>query len=173
MKTKTGYKLCRIKNGKLFPLYVNATEEFPLNQWIEAIEGKRKDNGKVKSRLGDLAYRPGLHLTDIPFTDWIGKRQEDGTLAMKPDTVWVECLYIADINYTPIARENGWRNGRWARQRAQLDYIPKGGFYTYYTNSKQKSPWIITSSMMITRILSNEDVARICRENGVEPQKVA
>ncbi len=173
METKVGYKLCRIKNGKLFPLYVLSNEEFPLHEWIFAKEGERKESGKVKSKLGELAYRPGLHLTDIPFTDWIGKRQPDGTLAMKPDTVWVEVVYNAEHNYTPEARENGWRAGRWARQRAQLDRIPQEGFYYYFTNSKQERPWIIASEMYITRILSNEDVAEICRENGIEPQKIA
>lgn len=173
MKTRKGYKLCRMKHGELFAMFVNANKPFPIGEWIYAEEGERKDNGKVKSRLGDLAYRPGFHITDLPFTDWIGKRMEDGTLAMKPGTVWVEVEYCVDKNYNPEARERGWRGGRWARQRAQLDYIPKGGFYDYYTNSKQEYPWHICGEMRVIRIVPNDEVATICRAHGVEPQKVA
>lgn len=52
-----GYKLFRTKNGKLYPLYVLANKETPVGEWIEAECGEMSENRKVKSRLGELAYR--------------------------------------------------------------------------------------------------------------------
>ena len=52
------YKLLRIRNGKLYPLYVNTEEETPIGVWLKAKPGERTKNGKVKSKLGPLAFRP-------------------------------------------------------------------------------------------------------------------
>lgn len=44
MKTAKGYKLFRIlksQPGKLFPLYVYATEEIPIGEWLKAKEGQK------------------------------------------------------------------------------------------------------------------------------------
>lgn len=59
-----GYKLFRTKNGKLYPLYVLTNKETPVGKWIEAECGEMSENGKVKSKLGELAYRAGWHLND-------------------------------------------------------------------------------------------------------------
>lgn len=167
------YKLFRIKNNQLYPLYVLADKPTPMNEWLDAEEGIRTEDGKVKSKLGRLAYRPGWHVTTVPFTDWIGKKMPDGTLAQKPDTVWCEVEYSADINYNDEARENGWRNGRWAAQRAYLKHIPENGYYFYRTNSKQVDPWIICGRIKVTKILTHEEVKAICNEHGIEAQEVA
>ena len=88
MKT---YKLFRMKNGGLYPLYVFANEEMPIGEWLYAKVGEKADETHVKSRLGALSLRPGYHSTETPFTDWIGERQADGTLAQKKETVWCGC----------------------------------------------------------------------------------
>lgn len=55
------YKLLRIKkDGKLYPLYVNADTPTPLGVWLEAECGELTSDGKVKSKLGHLSYRPRL-----------------------------------------------------------------------------------------------------------------
>ena len=59
------YKLFRLKHGKLYPLYVNANKPTPLGIWLVAEVGERTPDGKVKSRLGKLAYRPGWHSGDM------------------------------------------------------------------------------------------------------------
>lgn len=62
------YKLFRVKkteSGKIFPLFVDADNETPMNIWVNA------KCGKVKSRLGELAFRPGWHLSDIPYVTHI------------------------------------------------------------------------------------------------------
>ena len=152
------YKLFRTKNGKLYPLYVDATTEQPIGEWLCAIVGNKADETHVKSRLGPLSLRPGYHSTKIPFTDWIGKKQADGTLAQKPDTVWCECE--VEGNQLNVTNRYG--------SRELLD-----GWYFFRTNSKQKEPWIISNKLKINRVLSNDEVAEICRSKGIEPQRVA
>lgn len=151
----TGYKLFRKKNGKLYPLYILANEEIPMGVWLEAEEGPRNERGKVKGKM-ELAFRPGWHIA--------GTKPEAPQIKMKPDLVWCEVQYLTHLNYNPVARENGWRNGRWAAVRACLDYIPRGGFYTYKTNAKQTEPWVICGEMKVVRELTEEEVKALCAE---------
>ena len=82
MKT---YKLFRIRNGKLYPLYVEASREMIVGEWLNAGVGALVDETHVKASGcgGKLALRPGFHSTLVPFTDWIGKKMADGTLAQR------------------------------------------------------------------------------------------
>ena len=154
------YKLFRIKNNKLYPLYVEADREMELGKWLDAEVGEKIDDTHVKAKGcgGSLSLRPGWHSTKIPFTDWIGKRQPDGTLAQRPDTVWCECevegkqLEVTD-RYGSRELLNGW--------------------YYFKTNSKQVDPWIISNKIKVNRMLSNEEVVDICKSFGVEAQKIA
>ena len=154
------YKLFRIKNDKLYPLYVEADREMEIGKWLEAGVGEKKDDAHVKARGcgGSLALRPGFHSTAVPFTDWIGKRQEDGTLAQRKDTVWCECEVIGkqlEVTDRYGSREllNGW--------------------YYYKTNSKQKDSWIISNKIKVNKILTADEVNEICKANGINPQKIA
>lgn len=154
------YKLFREKNGKLYPLYVEADREMELGKWLDAGTGEKVDDTHVKAKGcgGKLSLRPGFHSTQIPFTDWIGERQEDGTLAQRKGTVWCECEVIGDqIEVT---------------SRYGLRELPNG-WYFFRTNSKQIDPWIISNKLKINKKLTNNEVAEICRANGKEPQKVA
>lgn len=170
MNTQKGYKMFRIKDGKLFPLYVLANKETPIGEWLDAEIGPMV-NGKVKSKLGKLAFRPGWHIAEIPNSPWIGKKTKNGELVRRSDNVWCEVEYHTDKNYQPEARENGWRAGKWASQRAYLKHIPVGGYYKFRTNTNG-DVWIISGEIKVNRILSDEEVNRICRENGVIPQRV-
>jgi hypothetical protein len=154
------YKLFRIKNGKLYPLYVEAQKEIPLGKWLKAGCGEIVDETHVKASGcgGRLRLRSGYHCTEIPVTDWIGKKAADGTLVQRLDTVWCEC----EVDGKQI--ESMTRNG--------YDICPKDSWYYFKTNTKQKRPWIIADKIKINRILSNEEVGDICRENGVEPQRL-
>ena len=156
----TTYKLFRVKNNKLYPLYVEADREVELGKWLEAEVGEKIDETHVKAKgcSGRLSLRPGWHSTKIPFTDWIGKRQPDGTLAQRPDTVWCECevegkqLEVTD-RYGSRELLNGW--------------------YYFKTNSKQVDPWIISNKIKVNKVLTNEEVIDICKSFGVEAQKIA
>lgn len=157
MKT---YKLFRIKDGKLYPLYVEANKEMKIGKWLSASVGEKVDETHVKAKGcgGKLSLRPGFHSTEIPFTNWIGKKMEDGTLAQRADTVWCECE--VDGKQIEVKEKNGLRE------------LPNGWYY-FKTNSKQERPWIISDKIYINKILSNDEVKEICNSFGIEPQRLA
>ena len=152
------YKLFRVKDNKLYPLYVEATREMEIGKILNAQVGEKVDDTHVKARgcSGKLSLRPGFHSTLIPFTDWIGKKTDEG-LVQRKDTVWCECEVMG--NEIEVTERNGLRT------------LPNG-WYKFKTNSRQKDPWIISNKIKINKILSNEEVRRICREQGVEAQAV-
>lgn len=156
MKT---YKLFRVRNGKLFPLYVEADKEIEMGKWLTAESGEKADGTHVKSKLGPLSLRPGWHSTFIPFTDWIGKKMPDGTLAQKPDTVWCECE--VNGNQVECKEKHGFRS---------LNY---DGWYLFKTNSKQRDPWIISTQIKINKILDRSEIEEICLSNGIVAQAMA
>ena len=45
------YKLFRMRNGKLFPLYVEAKREIPVGEWLTARVGEKVDETHVKASL--------------------------------------------------------------------------------------------------------------------------
>ena len=156
MKT---YKLFRIKKGKLFPLYVEANREMEVGKWLRAESGEKADETHVKSKLGALSLRPGFHSTHIPFTDWIGKKMPDGTLAQRPDTVWCEC----EVKGDEIE----------CKDRYGFRELQRDKWYYFRTNSKQKDPWIISDWLKINKILSRNEVFQICKANGIVAQVMA
>ena len=83
MEKMKAYKLMRLSKehkGKIYPLFVNANYEIVLHRWLQAECGEQKDNGKVKSRLGDLCFRPGWHMSDIPYAPHIGRKGATGDI---------------------------------------------------------------------------------------------
>lgn len=93
------YKLFRLKHGKLYPLYVNANKPTPLGVWLDAEAGERTSDGKVKSRLGKLAYRPGWHSGDMPVALHIGEKK---SLAMLSQAIAHPSRYGVNAKSKPI-----------------------------------------------------------------------
>lgn len=155
------YKLCKKKNGKYYPLYVNTDKEFILGEKYYATPGTRLDNGKVKSSIGPLAYRPGIHLSDISLADHIGKRGDNGELLRRTDTAWLECEVSNTVDYTDEAKKN---------PNKCLDDIPYNGFYWFNTNTQAKANWIIADSIIPIREISREEEIDICHAAGFEAQ---
>ena len=152
----TTYKLFRIREGRLFPLYVEHTREMEIGVWLDARIGELADATHVKSRGGSpLSLRPGFHSTKVPFTDWIGKKGPDGRLYQRKDTVWCECEVEGDVE-TVVGR-NGLRR------------LPKDWYY-FKTNSRQQCAWIISNRILIKRILTRSEVEAICRAHGLNAQ---
>ena len=151
------YKLFRTRDGKLYPLYVEADKEMDIGVWLDANVGQLVDKTHVKAKGcgGKLSLRPGFHSTAIPFTDWIGKRGKDGTLKQRANTVWCECEISG--NEVNVTNPHGLRT------------LPDG-WYRYKTNSRQKDPWFISSRLKINRILSHKEVIEICAEYGIVAQ---
>ena len=152
MKT---YKLLRLIRGKLYPLYVNANQEMPTDQWIDAEVGQLADENHVRSRLGPLALRPGFHSCEVPFTDWIGRKGRDGKLYQRQETVWCECE--VDGKRLQVNERRGLRT------------IPQGWYY-FRTKPGQLFPWVISGSILIRRILRRSEVEALCDANGVQAQ---
>ena len=169
------YKLFRVKSGRLYPLYVLSNQEVPLGVWLQAQSGERLPSGKVKAKLGKgLAYRPGWHCSDIPLATHIGRKDAAGNIvSMHPDTVWAEVEYADGISYAMEAQANGMRGAKFNPQKACLDHIPVGGFYRYKTNHRMLGEWIISGAILVRRVLTDAEVAQICRAQGCEPQRRA
>ena len=167
-----GYKLFRMKEGKLYPLYVLANKETPVGKWIEAECGEMSENGKVKSRLGELAYRAGWHLNDeVPYVSHIYSIH-NGKKYLKDGCVWTEVEYADEVNYQEEANKNGMhKNGKFVPRDAYLRVIPKNGYYRYKTSPNMTGEWIISGSIRINRIMSDEEVYKMCIDAGYEPLK--
>lgn len=170
---KTAYKLFRVskKNkGKLYPLFVDTSNSIPIGIWLEAKEGEKNGNGKVKSKLGPLCFRPGWHLSDIPLAIHIGVKGESGNIEfMHPEYVWCECEYDDSINYQEIANKKGTRNNKIIPKFAYLDYVPKNGYYRYKTSPSMLGEWIISGNIKVIKILNDNEVATILKESGYAP----
>ena len=168
------YKLFRVskKNkGSIYPLFVNADKEVPIGEWIEAECGETNDKGKVKSKLGSLCFRPGWHLSDIPYAPHIGRKGTSGEIEfINENYVWCECIYSDHINYQNIANENGRnKKGVIIPRMAYLKEVPYNGYYRYKTNPNMYEDWIISGSIKVIRILSDYEVNEILIQNKIKP----
>lgn len=173
-KTNVAYKLFRVKKsepGKLFPLFVDADNETPIGIWVNAKCGERNENGKVKSKLGGLCYRPGWHLTDIPYVQHIGVKGDSGEIEfLNPNHVWCECEYSNEIDYQEEANFNGTnKKGIVIPKNAYLTHVPENGYYTYKTNPNMFGAWMITGAIKVNRVLTDEEVREICSNYGINP----
>lgn len=172
--TVKAYKLFnRGKDGNLYPLYVNNKEPVPVGQWLEAKSGPMVSGGKVKSKLGPLAYRPGWHSGDLPVAHHIGGKSDPK--ASKPDyrpegQVWAEVEVPNDVDWQSVANERAKRNkkGEVIPNTAHItDQVPYGGHYRYKTNANMTGNWIISGNMKVNRVLSDDEVKAINDAAGV------
>ena len=180
-RTETAYKLFKMKPsqpGKLFPLFVEAGNAIPTGVWLDARAGREGPPSKtgvrrVKSKLGDLSYRPGWHAGDVPLATHIGAKGKDGRIwARKDDEVWVEVEVAADDGgrYQAMANENGRRgDGTVSAAKADIKEMPVDGMYRYKTNPNMTGEWIISGSMKINRVLTEDEVNALVQEAGLEP----
>ena len=167
------YKQFRIdKSGNLHPLFVFANETIPIGEWITAKEGERTENGKVKSKLGPLAYRPGWHLSEAPYAPHIGIKENGRVKYMRPDTVWAECEVFDQEDWNYHAFTCGWRNGKHYPQKACLDHLPINGWYWFTTNPNAFGRWLIAHKIKVLRVLTDAEVEDICwNQFGVHSQQ--
>lgn len=178
-KTITAYKLFRVDpkhKGELFPLFVDANNPTPTGVWLDAEEGPTvvdgKGNVKVKSKLGNLAYRPGWHLGDIPLATHIGVRGKSGEIEfMNPYHVWAEAEVAADVDYQDEANKNGINpnTGKINKAKADIKHLPVNGYYRFKTNPNMTGEWIITGAIKINRILTDKETADILARHGYKP----
>lgn len=171
--TVKAYKLFRVHEkhpGKLFPLFVDANTPVEMNKWVDAKEGEMS-NGKVKSKIGALAYRPGWHAGDFPVATHIGEKSHPSLTA--PDQrpanhVWAEVEMPNDVDWQSVANQRGLNaQGKVVPVKAHItDQIPMGGHYRYKTNPNMTGSWLIGGSMKVNRVLTDREVDRINRGTG-------
>ena len=149
------YKLFRMKEGRLYPLFVETGREMKMGIWLEAGVGELVDPTHVKSKLGPLALRPGFHSTEVPFTDWIGKRQ-GGVLVQRQGTVWCEC---------EVDGQQEHPSERYGKRTLPEDW------YYFRTKPNQPFPWIISNRIKIMRVLDHAEVEAVCQAHGIVAQK--
>jgi hypothetical protein len=172
--TVKAYKLFRVHKdhpGKLFPLFVDANTPVEMNKWVDAKEGEMKGN-KVKSKIGDLAYRPGWHAGDLPIATHIGEKSDPSKTA--PDRrpanhAWAEVEMPDDVDWQSEATKRGTNaQGKVVPVKAHItDQIPKGGHYRYKTNPNMTGNWLIGGSMKVNKVLSDAEVERINNKAGM------
>ena len=188
-KTGIGYKVFVLKNGQLYPpMVANPNGEgTPIGVWLDAdaapVAGTSKTGrpqvkagGKgTQGGSGQLAYRPGWHLGEIPYALQFNRKDENGERTLFPNNfVWAEVEYADDVDYNDEARKEGTNaSGKYQHSLAGLKHVPTDGSYKYRTNPDPRTdPWIITGAMRVNKILSREEVDELVRKAGREPQPI-
>ena len=188
-KTAVGYKVFYVKDGKLYPPMVKNPGgcDTPINVWLDASAGEISSYSKTgrpqiekggegtHCSKGELAYRPGWHLGDVPIARQFEKVNPlNGKKELFPsEFVWAECEYACDVDYQNEAMKNGYtENGSFRHSYAGLQKVPENGCYRYRTNPDPTTEeWIITGKIKVKRILSDREVDELCLKAGKKPQK--
>lgn len=190
-KTGKAYKVFRVKNGKLYPPMVanKDNKDTPIGVWLDAEEGEfaglsKTGRPQVKSTgSGNLAYRPGWHLGDVPRAKQFDRlNKETGEYEFPKDFVWAECDYAMDVDYQKDADARGYertkiddegnvvtyKSDKYQHSLAGLNRLPSKGYYRYRTNPNPDTvPWVITGQMKVNRLLSDAEVNDILKSKGI------
>lgn len=185
VSTVKAYKMFKKdKDGNLHPLFVKMGDKkpLPIGEWTKAEAGElNPKTGKVKSSLGDLAYRPGFHAGDTPSATHIGGKVDPETGlrvkgSMKPNIrednqVWAEVEMPADVDWQSVADSRAvlTKKGTPDPKTAHItDEVPFGGYYRYKTNPNMQGNWLISGQMKINRVLDDDEVMAINEAAGMQ-----
>lgn len=152
MKTGTGYKLFEFKDGNLYPLFIDKANRVPAGKWIPA------ENHPTKG----FAKRPGWNIGLIPDAPWL--KSANGKYKSrfaKGERVWCEVDYCAAIDYQKQAESEP--------KKCFTDRIPEDGYYTF--RECGKGDWIISGSIRVNKILSEEERQTILQGMNYDEQK--
>ena len=137
------------------------------------------DGSKAKY-ITALAYRPGWHAADLPYFPQGGKQDPESNYGYvhRSNQVVFECELSANKDYTETARSQAKAynsDGKFVVRNADLQYMPKDGYYQYTTNQflkdEDKGHWYIGGAMKINRALTQEECDTILKENGKAVQE--
>lgn len=178
-KIGKGYKLFRVKSGKLYPPMVANPDnaDTPIGIWIDASEGEfagysKTGRKRVKSTgSSTLSYRPGWHMSDTPIApQFYRTNKETGEKEFPKDFVWAECEYVMDVDYQDEAMKSGFtKSGKFQHSLAGLQKVPENGYYLYRTNPNPNTfPWIITGAIRVLRVLDDFEVSDILKSKSID-----
>lgn len=196
-KTRIGYKVFELIDGKLYPPMVGNLDENgnPVDKatdkarsaptevgvWLQAeaspiVSYTKTGRPQVSDRRGSkLAYRPGWHLGVIPYAKQFNRLdKESGKRELFPrNFVWAEVEYAADVDYQEEADATGINaNGKYQHSLVALRHVPEMGYYRYRTNPDVTTDdWIITGAMKVNRVLKPSEVDKLVEEAGRSPQR--
>lgn len=131
--------------------------------------------GSKAKYITALAYRPGWHAADLPYFPQGGKQDPESNYGNvhRSNQVVFECELSANKDYTETARSQAKAynsDGKFVARNADLQYMPKNGYYQYTTNqflkNEDKGHWYIGGAMKINRALTQEECDTILKENG-------
>lgn len=126
------YKLFRVRDGKLYPLFIGRSKPIPMGVWVEAECIPTKG----------YAVRPGWHVAPEPEAPHLCKR--DGTMAADRRWARVE-IPDTDNGWQEIAEESPTKDLR--------DRVPEGGFYRFPRPAHQGGEWLIAGRMKVIELL--------------------
>lgn len=150
-----GYKLFEMnEHGQLFPLFIGKSKETVIGEWVPA------ENLPTKG----YSERPGWHCSmSTPDAPWL--RGYDGSILgpyrsrfKNGKRVWCEVLYDMTNDY----REEALKQPK----KYFTDWIPENGFYWFKEGSR--GTWVITSAIMVNRVLSDNEVKEILNNQGYD-----
>lgn len=156
-KTGKGYKLFEMKDGKLYPLFIGAKKETEMGVWFKA------ENLPTKG----FAKRPGWHIgSTTPDAPWLKSDNgtDIGTYKGKRSgsiRVWAEVEYPMDVDYQPQADKSPTKD--------LPNQIPEGGSYLF--KEGQRGTWVVAGALKVNRILDNQEVDSILKEQGYDQAK--
>lgn len=136
--------------------------------------------GSKAKYITALAYRPGWHAADLPYFPQGGKQDPESNYGNvhRANQVVFECELLANKDYTETARSQAKAfnsEGKFVARNADLQYMPKDGYYQYTTNQflkdEDKGHWYIGGAMKINRALTQEECDTILKENGKAVQE--
>lgn len=148
----------------------------------ELIERGYLPKGSGAKSVTCVAYRPGWHGGDLPFFPQGGKKDVNSNYGNvhRWNQVIFEIEIDADKDYTAEAQSQGKaknKDGSLNHKKADLQYMPEGGFYQYTTNPtvKQqtggKGDWFISGSIKIKRALTQKECNDILHAHGMKEQE--
>lgn len=140
--------------------------------------------GSEAEKITALAYRPGWHAGTMPFFPQGGTKPPKNIKSAyenihRYNQVIFECELAADIDYTPEAEAQPkarTKKGTLNTKNADLQYMPKNGFYYYATNPMthghpELGLWAISGSLKINRALTQDECDKILRDNNLAIQE--
>lgn len=156
MVIKTGYKLFEEdSSGRLFPLFIDKTNEVPYGEWCHA---------KYKPTKG-FAKRGGWHIGDIPDAPWLKGHDGSKTGCYKSrfkngKRVWCEVEYNATHDYNNEVST--------LRKKCFENKIPDDGYYFFRVAGK--GVWSITSDIKVLKKLDEEERRKILEDMGYDEE---